>query len=93
MWYTMYDFYQQPFWFTMVLFLAMVWTMVWKGIALWYAGKNKQKAWFVALFVLNTLGILPIVYLIWFKPKDGRSIQVDRSSRVRVVRAAKKSRK
>ena len=93
MWYTMYDFYQQPFWLTFVLFLALAWSLAWKGVALWYAGKNKQKVWFVVMFILNTLGILPIIYLIWFKPKEGRSIQVDRNSRVRVVRAAKKSKK
>ncbi len=44
----------------------IAWEMVWKGIALWKAGRNQQLGWFIALFILNTLGILPIVYLLWF---------------------------
>jgi len=50
-----------------VVIVLVVWTMVWKGIALWKAGNNKQLEWFVALFILNTLGILPMIYLKWFQ--------------------------
>jgi hypothetical protein len=45
--------------------------MVWKGIALWKAGTKKQMAWFVCLFIFNTAGILPILYLI-FRQKKGK---------------------
>lgn len=38
--------------------------LVLKGYALWHAGKNKQKAWFIALFIINSLGILPLIYLL-----------------------------
>ena len=48
---------------------AMVWTIVLKGFALWYAAQGRQKWWFIALLLLNTVGILEIVYLIWFRPK------------------------
>lgn len=48
--------------------LAMVWTVVLKGFALWHAARGGQKKWFIALLVINTLGILEIVYLIWFRP-------------------------
>lgn len=40
-----------------------VWDFVWKGFALWRAGRRNQPAWFFLLFILNTAGILPIVYL------------------------------
>ncbi|MEI8092051.1 MAG: DUF5652 family protein [bacterium] len=45
--------------------------MVWKAIALWKAGTKKQLAWFVCLFIFNTAGILPILYLI-FRQKKGK---------------------
>lgn len=45
---------------TMVL---LAWTMVWKGIALWKAGGLRQKWWFIVFLVLNTLGILEIIYI------------------------------
>ncbi len=48
--------------------LAMIWTIVLKGFALWHAARGSQKWWFIALLIVNTLGILEIVYLIWFRP-------------------------
>jgi hypothetical protein len=45
--------------------------MVRKGIALWKAGIKKQKAWFVCIFIFNTAGILPILYLA-FRQKKGK---------------------
>jgi hypothetical protein len=43
--------------------------MVWKGIALWRAGGNRQLAWFICLLIFNTLGILPIIYIFGFSKK------------------------
>lgn len=41
-----------------------------KAWALWIAARNKQKAWFVALFFLNTLGVLELIYIFFIgKPK------------------------
>lgn len=34
-----------------------------KGLALWRAGRNNQRGWFVALLIINTLGILELIYL------------------------------
>ena len=51
-----------------LLALALVWTIILKGFALWYAARGHQKWWFIALLLVNTLGILEIVYLIWFRP-------------------------
>ena len=34
-----------------------------KGLGLWRAGRRNQPAWFFLIFVLNTAGILPIIYL------------------------------
>jgi carboxypeptidase C (cathepsin A) len=50
------------------LMILITWVVVWKGLALWYTAQNNQKGWFVAILILNTLGFLPIIYLIWFKP-------------------------
>jgi hypothetical protein len=43
--------------------LLVVWSLFWKGIALWNAGKRRQPWWFVILLLLNTAGILEIIYL------------------------------
>ncbi len=46
-----------------------VWELVWKGLALWKASQNKQRNWFVAILIINTVGILPIIYLKFFQKK------------------------
>jgi len=51
------------------LVVVALWTVVLKGYALWYAARGSQKWWFIALLIVNTLGVLEIVYLIWFRPK------------------------
>lgn len=54
-----------------VLFIAyiavVIWSLAWKGVALWFAARNHQKRWFIVILILNTVGILEIVYLIWFR--------------------------
>ncbi len=53
-----------------ILFAAViVWTLVWKGLALWRAAREESKWWFVALMVVNTLGILEIVYLFFLSDR------------------------
>ena len=47
----------------------LLWEMIWKGIALWKAGRNNQLTWFVCLLILNTAGILPIIYIYFIKAK------------------------
>lgn len=52
-----------------VLVLIIVWEIIWKGIALWRAGRRNQKYWFVALLIINSAGILPIIFLLITKKK------------------------
>ncbi len=52
-----------------LLVFLVIWSMVWKGIALWKSGRNNQIAWFVVMFILNTAGILPIIYIAFFHKK------------------------
>lgn len=51
------------------LILAAIWTIPWKGVALWKAARNGHKVWFVALLILNTLAILEIIYIFAFSKK------------------------
>ncbi len=43
--------------------LLIVWTLFWKGLALWHSARNKQHWWFVIMLILNTAGILEVIYL------------------------------
>jgi len=53
-------------------FMALsIWSLFWKGLALWRAGRNNQKYWFIALLVLNTMGIFEMIYVFWIgKTRD-----------------------
>lgn len=50
---------QQP----VFVILIVLWELILKGIALWKSAKANQKYWFVALLSINSIGILPLVYL------------------------------
>lgn len=43
--------------------LLLVWSLIWKGFALWRAARLKDKNWFIALLIINSIGILDIIYL------------------------------
>lgn len=45
------------------ILIFVLWSIVWKGLALWHAGRRGQYWWFAILLVVNTLGILEIIYL------------------------------
>ena len=44
--------------------------MPWKGVALWKAANKKDKWWFIAIFVVNTLAVLEITYIFYFSERD-----------------------
>lgn len=49
-----------------LMLLLVLWSFVWKGLALWHSGRRNQPWWFVAFLIINTAGILEIVYLFGF---------------------------
>lgn len=59
-----YTFVQENIW---IFILLVGWELFWKGKALWKAAKNDQGYWFIGMLLLSTIGILPILYLLFFK--------------------------
>lgn len=47
----------------LILVLILLWTLPWKGYALWLAARQAHKWWFVILLITNTLAILEIIYI------------------------------
>ena len=47
---------------TLVVILILI--SIIKGFALWKAARRKEKTWFWCLLLLNTAGVLPIIYLV-----------------------------
>ena len=59
------DYHISTLWICLLVVLA-VWEVIWKGVALWKAGQSRQVGWFVAILVVNTAGLLPIAYLLFW---------------------------
>lgn len=54
-----------------VIFVVIsLWSLVWKGLSLWKSAHKEHKVWFVLLLIVNTLGILEIVYYFWLNKID-----------------------
>lgn len=47
-----------------VIIAIVIWDVTWKGFALWKAARSESKGWFIVLLLLNSIGLLPIIYLL-----------------------------
>lgn len=55
---------------TAAFVLMAIWSLVWKGLALWQAAKKNDKTWYIVLLIVNTVGILEIIYLYLISPSE-----------------------
>ncbi len=58
-----------PFNNPMFVFIILVWSIFWKGIALWRSAQNHQRNWFLVILIVSSMGIIEIVYLFKFSKK------------------------
>lgn len=68
-WMTNNSFYQGV---TPLVIVLVVWELYWKGKGLWLSAQKKEKWWFIAMLLLNTVGILPLVYIYYFSKRKNR---------------------
>ncbi|MCL5016050.1 MAG: DUF5652 family protein [Patescibacteria group bacterium] len=57
----------------LTLFILVLWVIPWKGWALWKAAQKNSVWWFIALLIINTIGILDILYIFVFSEKKIKS--------------------
>ena len=50
--------------FIILIVVLSIWDAVWKLIALWKSARNNHLVWFVLIAIINSVGILPIVYIL-----------------------------
>jgi hypothetical protein len=55
-----------------ITLITMIWCLPWEAVALWRAARNGHKAWFIVLFLTNTLAILEIIYIFGFSKKGNK---------------------
>ena len=61
--------------------LILVWTLAWKGVALWKSGRLSHKWWFISIFLINTLGLLEIGYIYFVAKKYDVKVESDDSNK------------
>ena len=90
---TLFELYQEPSQLIVGVIVVGIWSAIWKGIGLWFSGKNRQKKWFIAIFLLSdiTLALLSIIYLIWFKPPEERKSEAAPKAPLRKPSSKRKS--
>ena len=50
--------------------IFIIWSLTLKGVALWKAARREELRWFLAILILNTAGVLEIVYLVLTNKKE-----------------------
>ncbi len=53
-----------------LLMIVVAWSLAWKLGALWKSARKGSIIWFVVLGVINTVGILEILYIFVFSKLD-----------------------
>jgi len=66
-----------------IVVVIAVWSLVWKGLALWKSSKKNQPIWFVVLLVVNTVGILEILYIYLFSKMGKRKPSKEKPKEVK----------
>lgn len=64
-----------PFKVTPLLAVLFIWTIIWKGLALWKAARRNDELWFVLILVINTMGLLEIIYIYLISHRDGKKLK------------------
>jgi hypothetical protein len=67
------QFFSQNAW---VVAIITMWTLPWKGVALWKAARRQEKWWFIAILVINSLAILEILYIFLFSKRNVNKLDV-----------------
>jgi len=60
-------------WIIPLIIVLLIWESIWKIIALWKSARNNHLAWFICIAFINTVGILPIIYLLMHRKNEKRN--------------------
>ena len=59
--------------FTRVIILVLIWSVIWKGLALWKSAGRREKWWFIVFFLVSTAGTSGT--LGWFELETGTTAE------------------
>jgi hypothetical protein len=53
-----------------IVIILYLWSIPWRALVLWKAAKHNQRFWFIFFLLVNSAGILEIIYLNFISKKD-----------------------
>ncbi len=55
-----------------ITWVVILWSLPWKGVALWKAVKRNDQWWFIGLLLVNTLALVDIAYIYYFSKRPSQ---------------------
>ena len=52
--------------FVLAFVIILIWSYVWKFLALWKSARKGHPVWFIIFALVNTIGLLEILYIFVF---------------------------
>jgi preprotein translocase subunit SecY len=59
-----------------IIYAVVVWSIPWKGAALWKSARNGHRVWFIVLLLINTAAILDILYIFIFNQNQSEEVKI-----------------
>ena len=66
-----------------IIILIVVWSVVWKLLALWKSARKGHLVWFILLAIINTVGILEILYIYIFSEMNYKKSSSEKNKKQR----------
>lgn len=64
--------------FLLLWLVLAIWDSTWKALGLWKSAKKGHLVWFVFIFIINSLGILPILYIFIFSERNKKRPETEK---------------
>jgi len=61
--------------------IILIWSLAWKLLALWKSARKNHLIWFIVMAVVNTIGILPILYIFVFSKLKNKPIKATKAKK------------
>jgi hypothetical protein len=53
--------------------LIAIWSSIWKALAFWKSARKNNLAWFIVFVLVNTIGVLEILYIYIFSERENKA--------------------
>jgi uncharacterized membrane protein YagU involved in acid resistance len=64
-----------------ILIVIVIWSAIWKLLALWKSARKGHTVWFILLALINTVGILEILYIYIFSEMKSNNFRNKKSKK------------